>query len=326
MGQPSSENILSEPSPRASVVRSIIRNIEKGLYVAGQPLPSTRKLSEEFNTNRGTIGRAFALLEEEGYLKVGENGMRIVTPRAQPASELLAQSIAVLIAPPETWDKTHHEPGWLEFIDRGILDGIKQAGLHAVSLNHKLINEATTANLMQSRPRGIVIGEQATYSRNTIRLLNALREAGLPVVAYGDAPELAEFDRITSDHEAGAYELVKWLISRGCKRIAPLFTETNHDTYWAVGRLSGYRRALNEAGLDAVEPTYVPEPKKVTDIDTFNANTRLMAGYLIEHLGTNRADAILCVSDCYVFPVAAAARYAGWQPNKDIMLVGCHNC
>jgi len=323
MDQAASGNMLAESSPRTWVMRKIIQSIEKGMYVAGQPLPSTRKLSQELNTNRGTISRAFALLEEEGYLKVGENGMRIVTPRAQPVSELFAQSIAVLIRPLESRDEGHHEPGWVEFIDRAVLDGIKQAGLHAVSLNHRLINEATIANLMQSRPRGIIIGEEATYSPNTIRLLNALREAGLPVVAYGDTPELAGFDRITSDHEAGAYQLTKWLISKGCKRIVPLFNETNLENYWAQGRLSGYRRAINEAKLDIIEPAFVPVPEQVDGHESFNV--RLIAGHLIEHLGPNRADAFLCVSDCYVFPAAAAARNAGWQPNKDILFVGYDN-
>jgi len=178
---------------------------------------------------------------------------------------------------------------------------------------------------MQSRPHGIVVGEAATYSPKTISLLNALREGGLPLVTYGDAPELAAFDRIRSDHETGAYRLARWLISKGCKRIIQLFSKGNENLYWARGRDRGYRKAMKKAGFAALETIYMPELEKADDREAFNANTRMLAGHLVEHLGYNRADAILCVSDCYVFPVAAAVRLAGWKPNEDVYIAGYDN-
>jgi len=321
----SGEQPKSKPAPRAWVMRKIISGIQAGHYSVGQPLPSTRKLSEELRVNRGTISRAFALLEEEGYLKVGGNGLRIVAARVQQPSRLFDKSIAVLITPPETWNDKHREPGWLEYIDRGILDRIREAGLHAMSLNPTLIDEATIIDLMHSRPQGIVVGEAATYSSKTISMLNTLREGGLPVVVYGDAPELAEFDRITSDHETGAYQLAKWLVSKGCKRIVELFPERNRKSYWAQGRARGYRRAMREAGLPVLEPVLFPSTEQVQDQEAFNSLVRLLAGHLVEHLGTHRADAVLCASDCFVFPVATVFRLAGYVPNEDVIIAGYDN-
>jgi len=315
----------SKPGPRAWVMRKIISGIQSGDYSVGQPLPSTRKLSEELSVNRGTISRAFTLLEEEGYLKVGDNGLRIVAARIQQPSRLFDKSIGVLITPPETWNEEHHEPGWLEYIDRGILDQIRESGLHAMSLNPSLIDEATIRDVMQSRPQGMVVGEAATYSQKTISMLNALREGGLPVVVYGDAPELAAFDRVTSDHEAGAYELTKWGISRGSKRIVELFPDINRGLYWVNGRIRGYRRAMKEAGLQSLEPVILPSKEHFGDAESFNSYVRTIAGYLAEYLGVNRADAILCASDCFVFPVAAVFRLAGYVPNKDVIIAGYDN-
>jgi len=321
----SGEQPRSKPAPRAWVMRKIIAGIQAGHYSVGQPLPSTRKLSQELSVNRGTISRAFTLLEEEGYLKVGDNGLRIVAARIQQPSRLFDKSIAVLITPPETWDERHREPGWLEYIDRGILDRIREGGLHAMSLNPTLIDEATITDLMHSRPRGIVVGEAATYSSRTISMVNAIRESGLPVVIYGDAPELAGFDRITSDHEAGAYQLTRWLLSKGCKRIVELFPEHNRKSYWAQGRARGCRRAMKEAGLPVLDPVLFPLVKQANDEENFNDTVRMLAGYLVKHLGPNRADAILCASDCFVFPVAAVFRLAGYIPNKDVIIAGYDN-
>ena len=317
--------VPAEPGPRSAVMREIIRNIEEGNYAVGQPLPSTRKLSETLNVHRGTITRAFSLLEDEGYLKVGASGMRIVAPKAQQASKFVGQSIAMLIMPPESWRGNSHESGWLEYIDRGMFEQIRAEKLHAMWLHPDLVDEAMISDLMRNRPQGIVVGEHAARLPGVVSLLEPLHKSGLPMVVYGDAPRLASFDRVVSDHESGAYQLTKWLISRGCKRIVMLFGE-NRNYYWTEGRISGCRRALEEAGLPFQEPVYAPlQEGRKTSKEIFDETVRTIGSYFIEHLGSNRADAILCASDCLVFPVAGLVRLAGWQPGRDMLIAGYDN-
>jgi len=317
--------VPAEPGPRSAVMREIIRNIEAGNYAVGQPLPSTRKLSETLNVHRGTITRAFSLLEDEGYLKIGANGMRIVASKSNQASKFVGQSIAMLIMPPESWRENSHESGWLEYIDRGMFEQIRAEKLHAMWLHPDLVNEAMVSDLMRNRPQGIVVGEHAARLPGMVSLLEPLHRSGLPMVVYGDAPKLAAFDRVVSDHELGAYDLTKWLISRGCKRIVMLFGE-NRNYYWSEGRIRGCRRALEEAGLPLVEPVYaVVRDERESNREIFDENVRTIAGHIFEHIGSNRVDAILCASDCLVFPVAALLKRAGWEPNKDVLITGYDN-
>jgi len=273
--------VPAEPSPRAAVMREIIKNIEEGNYAIGQPLPSTRKLSETLNVHRGTITRAFSLLEDEGYLKIGANGMRIVASNSNQASKFVRQSIAMLIMPPESWRESSRESGWLEYIDRGMFEQIRTEKLHAMWLHPDLVNEAMISDLMRNPPQGIVVGEHAARLPGMVSLLEPLHKSGLPMVMYGDAPRLASFDRVVSDHESGAYQLTKWLISRGCKRIVMLFGEVNRNLYWSEGRIRGCRRALEEAGLPFEEPVYVPvlDEKPVKEI--FDETVRTIGSYLM---------------------------------------------
>ena len=326
MSQIVSEQPSSEHSPRTGVVHHLMHKIMSGRYIVGEPLPSTRKLSQELGVARGTISRAFTLLEEEGYLRIGDNGVRIVAHVPKQSAGIVGQSIAVLIAPPESWPKGHHEPGWGEFIHRGIIEQVTEAKLHAVTLNPELVDEETVDLLAQNCPQGMIVGEAATYSPKIIAMLKALREARLPVVVYGDSSELAELDRVTSDHEAGAYALTNLLLSRGCRNNVLLLTKPNKGLYWAEERIRGYERAMREAGLDPREVVYLPSVKGEPDRkDEFEENVRLLGGYLLEHVGSNPADGLLCVSDCFAFPIAAACRRAGRIPNRDVLIAGYDN-
>jgi len=174
--------VPAEPGPRSVVMREIIRNIEEGNYAVGQPLPSTRKLSETLNVHRGTITRAFSLLEDEGYLKTGANGMRIVASKSNQASEFVAHSIAMLIMPPESWRESSRESGWLEYIDRGMFEQIRAEKLHAMWLHADLVNEAMVFDLIRNSPQGVVVGEHAARLPWMVSLLERLHKGGLPVI------------------------------------------------------------------------------------------------------------------------------------------------
>ena len=133
-----------------------------------------------------------------------------------------------------------------------------------------------------------------------------------------------------TDHELGGYELTRWLVAQGCRRILMLWPEPL-EIWWPKARLEGYRRALLELGMDPMPvQRMVPLPGdawgEAGSPQRFEAESRYFAGYMVEHLHQgNSVDAILLPTDSHVFPVASACRLLGRVPNKDVVLAGFDN-
>jgi DNA-binding LacI/PurR family transcriptional regulator len=137
---------------------------------------------------------------------------------------------------------------------------------------------------------------------------------------------------VASDHETGSYELTKWLISQGRKRILRLWTThwtgPEEKREWLHQRDLGYERAMQEAGLEPLKPLEIfGQVHRGPDTsETFRQEARLLAGYLIEYLTMDQPiDAVMAVSDSSVPAIAAALKLHGREPNKDILIVGYDN-
>jgi DNA-binding LacI/PurR family transcriptional regulator len=164
--------------------------------------------------------------------------------------------------------------------------------------------------------------------------LHRLAAAGIPVVAYGDSPDLADFDRVLPDHEGGTYDLTTWLISQGRKRIVNLTGNAN-DYYWYHNRVRGYERAMRDAGLPPLSPELFTSLDSVlpplhgpllTPWVKFDIERHQLAGHLAPLLtGSEPVDAIMLVNDGQVSVAAAALRLLGKEPGRDVLLVGYDN-
>ena len=107
-----------------------------------------------------------------------------------------------------------------------------------------------------------------------------------------DNPSFAsEIDAVTSDHEAGSYALTKWLISQGRKRILRFWqlavSGPSEVQPWLTQRNAGYERAMRECGVEPLPAVEIFDPGYHNFNNTeedFKLQSRLMAGYLVEHL------------------------------------------
>ena len=84
--------------------------------------------------------------------------------------------------------------------------------------------------------------------------LQALSDQGMPIVLVDRIVEGTELDAVTSDNEEGTFRLTKALLADGFKRIAFVGGEITLSS--ARERLSGYARALAEAGIKP-EPSWI---------------------------------------------------------------------
>jgi LacI family transcriptional regulator len=84
--------------------------------------------------------------------------------------------------------------------------------------------------------------------------LQSMSNQGMPIVLVDRIVEGTEFDAVTSDNEEGTFRLIKALLNDGFKRIGFVGGEITISS--ARERLSGYARALAEAGIKP-EPSWI---------------------------------------------------------------------
>ena len=332
MDSPGKSMLLPERSPgtpRARVVRQVKEWIESGAVPNGQPLPSERTLAERFEVDRRTVRGALNVLSAEGFLRSNGGRLRLVVAphgesvararKVKARSGLMRDAIVVLTASPVDEPDGLTAGGWSGAVLHGATQAISAAGLHSFALHPDRLSRETVERLAEEGPYGVVIPDilNQRLVQDWAELLSGL---GIPVVIYGDSAALTQFDRVTSDHEAGAYALTRWLIESGRKRILNLWPAPATN-YWFAFRRAGYERAMREAGLEILPSVLVPQVEGDRE-----AWARVWGGYLIEYLGgPNCIDAIMMASDGHIDVVASACRLFGKEPNRDVAIVGYDN-
>ena len=322
--------LVENGAPRARALKELRRWIAEGILPRGAPLPSENALAVKLGVGRATVGRALSVLGKEGLLVQHSGRTRLVASVPPTRGALVHKTVAVLTTLEEK-DLKHMPSGWSAAITEGIIQAIREAGLHALALHPGQVTAQEIEQLVAERPFGVAIPEilQGPLTEPSVSqaVLDKLRASGVPFVAYGDLPVLADCDRVTSNHEAGAYALTRWLLSAGRQRILMLW-DTPMSLYWCGGRRAGYERALREAGMTPL-PVVEMIPFQAlapNDEQRFEAWRRYMAGYLAEHLnGPEPVDAVMLASDGEVPPAAAACRLLGKRPCQDVYLVGYDN-
>lgn len=327
----SNVTILSNPAPRAQAIRTLKRWIADGVLTPGMPLPTEQSLSLQLEVPRATVNRAIQVLEREGLIRAGGGRTRIVVDDSQKLHSTLVRRAAVVFAPSLEPSPHHRQSGWTDWITQGIVAELRTRGHNVLTINPGHIGPDEGSALLRDKPLGVIVSEvfhgSSADPAPHLDLLEHLQRNGVPVVVYGGDPRLASFDRVTSDHEQGAYELTRWLVEQGRRRPL-LFFESPVNSYWQEQRRLGYERAMREAGLKPRPPrvaTQFPVESRGSG-KHFEDVARFAAGHLIEELsGEQPADAILALSDGKVFPLARACRLLGKRVHEDVAIVGYDN-
>lgn len=317
---------LTNDSPRATVIRSIKQWINEGVLTQGLALPPEREIAKRLGVARSAVQRAIAVLEDEGVVRSHDGRTRTVCERPPvESSGSLMRSVLAVVAGSRQPMHEHKRPGWAEFVALGAFEAAQDRGLHALAFHPQRLLGDDVDRLIQDRPLGVVVPEIDRVAPSKA-LLDRIRRSRIALVVYGDGAELAEFDRVYSDHETGAYELTRWLIARERRRIIimlPLDTEL----YWVRARLAGYERAMREAGLKPRPPVAHDRVSASGDpARQFAVLRDYMVGSLLPHILTDEpADAILLPSDGHVCTASAALRLLGKQAGSDVLLAGYDN-
>ncbi len=121
---------------------------------------------------------------------------------------------------------------------------------------------------------------------------------------------LKHFTNVGLDDENGTYEMVKYIISCGHERIAFLSDNTKGVD---LARLTGYRRALSEAGIEYKEEDFLKIRPRNDEIEES-----------LEEICRRSLDytAIMCVSDLYAVTLMAALTDRGIRVPEGISIAG----
>jgi len=282
-------------------------------------------MASELKVSRTTIRNALASLKSAGYLKARKGRGLVVAREVGGDDSLISHTVLFLTSIP-TRPEQHRMSGWIEAVEIGAIEAVAEEGWHALKLHAGRLDECID-RLAASRPPGLIVTHDVTDNERGAEFVARLHAQGIPLVANGDWPTIARYDRVVPDHEAGAYLLTRWLIEHGRRRILRLWSADEHD-YWVVARNAGHERAMREAGIEALPPVWVKGlfRGEVRGRDEFDVKMRLFAGHLVDWLRDgDSVDAIMATTDPDVFPIAAACRRLGKVPNEDVALVGYDN-
>lgn len=175
----------------------------------------------------------------------------------------------------------------------------------------KAVEEAAIAALMQRNIEGLIY---ASMYHREVPL--PATPPNLPLVildGWTDADSSAEW--IVPDEEGGARLAIETLIQAGHTRIG--FCNSAEAVPASVGRLRGYRQALEAAGID-YEPGLVANARIATTAEGFPAAMSLLDR-------PDRPTALFCYNDRVAMGAYQAADQLGLRIPDDLSVIGFDN-
>lgn len=285
----------------------------------GAALPSELELVARLGVSRSTVRTVLKQLEAQGLVEcLGRRQGRRAAER--PRHRGVWARTVVVLSPARIDPFTKAHTGWLEAIEAGAMDALRQHGLYG------LLMDAQGLGDVLDDPERLPQGGLVVRDRDSLASVRCLREHGVPTVAYGTEAAIEGVDQVYTDQEAGCLALTRHLLGRGRRRLLRVWTGGG-DPWWLCQRDRGYECALREAGLEPLPPLRVPSgDPDVPQLTIFPERIRLYAGFLAEFvLGSNPVDAILSTTDRDVYAIDAALRLLGRTPQEDVDLVGYDN-
>lgn len=224
------------------IERLIARRIEDGELRPADRVGPIRELARQLGVSVLTADRALRELAQQGVLRrVPRQGFFV----AEAVMHLKGRIHAIL---PTLDSRT-------PFSD--LLDGILgevwplgyQLSVCCTQWNVDTCVQAAQRAILE-RTDGVIYtpaGYGEEFQRNR-EALKALLDNGLAVTTLGHCrlQEFPELPGVSSAHEQSGYEMTRYLLGQGARRIAVLGVQPNQDE---EALLAGYRRALEEADL-----------------------------------------------------------------------------
>ena len=236
------KDIADQSSSRNRVLSHLRTGISDGTYPVGGRLPSERELSQVLGVARPTVNRVLAFLEDEGLIFSNGGRLRLVSQRALEArrnglSQALKNTVVVVSLSPAGSASHHRRRGWADWIVQGVFDEASRRRLHYMAFEPSRLEGEDWEHILQTMSYGIIVTDFFGRWDEELERAVARRDCNLAIVAYGNAPEMQTFDRVSSDNELGGYLLTHALLEMGRKHIL-MIGGLSPEPYWLSERYS----------------------------------------------------------------------------------------
>ncbi|HLV80578.1 MAG TPA: GntR family transcriptional regulator [Chthonomonadaceae bacterium] len=213
--------------------------IANGTYPRGSCLPTEPELMAQFQVSRVTLRQALGMLKDEGLLvsipAKGTFVAQIQELQKEPSGRVLA------VLTPDV------DSGFFSKIIRGIEREAYARGFQVVvhATGDLVEEEERLLRELAGHVAGFVVAAAAIGARSPAGFEPALSQT-IPLVFVDRCLEEPRVDCVTSDNAHGGYLATRYLLDHGHARIGMIIPR-ECATY--AGRIAGYRKALEEAGL-----------------------------------------------------------------------------
>ncbi|MBN2411694.1 GntR family transcriptional regulator [candidate division KSB1 bacterium] len=282
----------------------IIEHIEQGVFKPDEKIPTEEEFSQMTGLARATIRQAIQNCVNMGYLyRKRRLGTFVIKQNLNVNKKTI---IGVMVPDIRT--------GYAPELARGIGDEAA-ANKHSIILcntdDFYIKTNFHADNLIEHNVSGVIYVPTAASDEKNRMILEKFTRKNIPVVLADRVIPDANVDYATTDNFQGAYELTKYLVNKGHKRIAVILS-TLFST--ERQRFDGYKQALSDSNIP-FDPSIV-----VADQGPFLENFYIK--YVKKLLDDNNITAVFAGHDRIAYLVYTVARQSGLRIPEDISLVG----
>jgi len=167
--------------------------------------------------------------------------------------------------------------------------------------------------LMNKNVDGIMLS--LTDHTTTYDHINKVVDRKMPLVLYDKISKFVNCSKVTINDRKIAYDATRYLIERGCKRIAHIRGALNSITI--IDRYLGYKKAIKESGLEADE-TIIYESRE----PTIEEGIRIADLFVREK---KNIDGVLAFTDSLAIGVILRLNELGVKIPDEVSVIGFSN-
>lgn len=313
-------------SPREQVIKQVRTWIKTGEFTRGMMIPGEDEISQTLKVSRGTVRSGLEILEEEGLILKRNRRRYVADSVFRSDGPVLARNTMLLFGVYADSGMAFKGTGFLQAVQAGVIERLSELGKHVININADKLTEEEISNTLRLSPAGVVALQGARQTPGGAGLIGEAARLDLPVVADYVDDRYPDLPCVLPDQVRGNYELTRFFVSRGFKRIICFYQE--EPIFWVKARFEGYRKAMREAGLvpsPGIGVRIVPHDFPRTR-EVFDLAVRIAAGELVRHMTSSEPPEVLMASSDWMVPIiASACRMFGKEPGRDIHIAGFDN-
>ena len=298
-------------SPKYLIVQEWIKSeINKGVYVNGDKLPSENELMERFGFSRQTIRLAISNLENMGYLERVKGSGTYVHVHSNPTGKE-EKNIGVILR--------HLDYYIYPEIIKGIESALMQNGYTmTLGITHdKTDMEASVLNsMMEKKLDGIISEPCKTAMPMPVKEVYARISTQLPVVFVGGSYQGLDIPVVSMDYGDGAKLAAEYLIKMGHRNIGCILKSddlSGHFKYESINHvLAEHNIKINDVNVLWFS----------SDMSDSLFSTLFKQVYFSR---LNRCTALVCQDDKIAEQIVNILKEMNIKPYEDVSIVSFDN-